>query len=80
MKGDNAKSHNYTTYRLSGVFGTPIVLSPLFREEWNEKSDGKNEELKKQLQAIRAAKAAEIEVWAIDEVGAKLEEYLEKND
>jgi len=28
LKGDNAKSHNFTTYTLSGVFGAPIFSTP----------------------------------------------------
>lgn len=29
LKGDNAKSHNFTTYSISGVFGTPIFMTPM---------------------------------------------------
>jgi len=66
MKGDNAKSHNYTTYRLSGVFGMPILLSPLYYEETTDDFKDKNDELKHQFQALRAAEAAELEVFPID--------------
>ncbi|MGG7163507.1 hypothetical protein [Clostridium ihumii] len=64
MKGDNAKSHKYTTYRLSGVFGMPILLSPLYFDEFN--SD--DEIIEKSLQALGAAKSAELEVFALDRI------------
>lgn len=74
MTGDNAKSHNYTTYRLSGVFGMPILLSPLF---WGEttKVGSNKKELEKQIQAFNAATRAELEVWTLDE---NFEEKLKK--
>lgn len=80
MKGDNAKSHKFTTYRLAGVFGMPILLSPLYDEETND--DFKDEELKKQLQALQAAKAAELEVIAVDKIKERLEKLkiTEKNN
>ncbi|QXM05370.1 Card1-like endonuclease domain-containing protein [Crassaminicella indica] len=74
MKGDNAKSHKYTTYRLSGVFGMPILLSPLYYKETLDDFKNEDEILKNQLQAFRAAKAAELEVFTID----KIEEGLKK--
>lgn len=33
MDSNNAKSTKYTTYRLSGVFGMPILMSPLYISE-----------------------------------------------
>lgn len=74
MEGDNAKSTKYTTYRLSGVFGMPILMSPLYKDEFpdeNIKARISQEQLKRQLQAVRAAKAAELEVIAIDEIDEK---------
>ncbi|WP_032123138.1 DUF1887 family protein [Clostridium amazonitimonense] len=68
MKGDNAKSHNYTTYRLAGVFGMPILLSPLYKNEENSDCKNENKELEKPFQALRAAKAAELEVFTVDEI------------
>ncbi|BDR81184.1 hypothetical protein N072000002_13640 [Clostridium tetani] len=68
MKGDNAKSHNYTTYRLAGVFGMPILLSPLYENEIEDKDDN----LKNQFQALNAAKSAELEVIPLDRIKEKL--------
>ncbi|GMQ57315.1 hypothetical protein AN1V17_17100 [Vallitalea sediminicola] len=67
LKGDNAKSHNYTTYRLAGVFGMPLLLSPLFKKE-SIINTGTNKELKKQKLALNAAKNAELEVICFDEL------------
>ncbi len=33
MDKEGGKSHKYTTYSVSGVFGTPILISPLFSDE-----------------------------------------------
>lgn len=74
MKGDNAKSHNYTTYRLSGVFGMPILLSPLYENEMKPGLEDGNGVLEKQLQALRAAKASELKVIALDGIKNGLED------
>ncbi|MCD2348052.1 hypothetical protein [Clostridium guangxiense] len=77
MKGDNAKSNKYTTYRLAGVFGMPILLSPLYRCEIQNK-ESLNDELKKQSQAVREAEAVELNVIAIDEISEeKIKRLLE---
>ncbi|MBU3127897.1 hypothetical protein [Clostridium tagluense] len=77
MDGNNAKSHNYTTYRLAGVFGMPIVLSPLYENENKKtKENFEREELKKQLEVLAAAESAELEVWAIDNIEDKLKELI----
>lgn len=67
MEGDNAKSHKYTTYRLSGVFGMPILVSPLYEKEAIEK-DLKKDVLKNSKQAYNAAKAAELDVCTIEKI------------
>lgn len=74
MKGDNAKSHNYTTYRLAGVFGMPVLLSPLYENE--AFNNTKDNELEHQIQAFKAGKAAELEVIEIDRIEAKIEKLL----
>lgn len=73
MKGDNAKSNKYTTYRLAGMFGMPVLLSPLYRSETRDK----NIEFKSQLQAVNAAEMAELEVITIDEINeTRLKRFL----
>jgi hypothetical protein len=81
MSGDNAKSHNYTTYRLNGVFGMPILLSPLYTNEVDKEkiSNESNEEkglLKSCREAYKSARRAELERICIDEIEAKLEKLL----
>lgn len=77
MEGDNAKSHNYTTYRLAGVFGMPILLSPLYESETIDLTS-KNEKLKNQLVALRSAKAAELEVITLDKIEEKVQKLFDK--
>ncbi|PRR79329.1 hypothetical protein [Clostridium luticellarii] len=74
MEGDNAKSHNYTTYRLSGVFGMPILISPLLENERKHKE--KIEKFGKQCGAIRSAERAELYVWTIDKIEENLKDLL----
>ena len=39
MTGDNAKSHNYSTYAVSGVYGTPILVCPVRETDNIEKRE-----------------------------------------
>ncbi|MCT4619214.1 MAG: DNA-binding protein [Marinisporobacter sp.] len=39
MCGDNAKSTHYSTYKVSGVYGTPVLIDPLTNEEWLDEFD-----------------------------------------
>jgi hypothetical protein len=71
MKGDNAKSHNYTTYRLAGVFGMPILVLPLFEDERKDISI-----LSRCQQAACAAIRAGLDVWYLDEIESNLEKLI----
>lgn len=71
MSGDNAKSTKYTTYRLSGIFGMPILISPVLTGE-NENENISKNELKNQLSAVSAAERAELEVFYIDSIKSGL--------
>lgn len=74
MSGDNAKSHNYTTYRLNGVFGMPILLSPLYK---NEKEDKINKNfLESAFEARRSAKRAELKTICINEIQEEIKNLL----
>ena len=72
MSSNNAKSHNYTTYRLSGVFGMPILLSPLYKEEIDNMSTIKTK-YPNSCSAIRAANRAELEACGIDDIESCLQ-------
>jgi uncharacterized protein (UPF0335 family) len=87
MEGDVAKSTKYSTYAVSGVYGKPILITPLLEEEIiaiRKKShleNGKFKYLKDALyttirQAINSAIRAGLEVWGIDEIATKIEKYI----
>ena len=79
MKGDNAKSHNYTTYRLSGVFGMPIFVSPLFDKEVSDEGEYDNKiQLKTQKEAYMAATSAELTCIAIDKIDEEVKKLINK--
>lgn len=65
MSGDNAKSTKYTTYRLAGVFGMPILLTPLLRDEIEEKE---KDNLKNCFKALKSAETAELINIPFDEL------------
>jgi hypothetical protein len=86
MEGDVAKSTKYSTYAVSGVYGKPILITPLLEKEIEEirkeshLKDSSFAYLKDDLyktirQAINSALRAGLEVWGIDEIATKLEKY-----
>ena len=88
MKGDVAKSTKYSTYAVSGVYGKPILITPLLENEIiaiRKKSHLKNGEfeyLKGHLyksisQSINSAIRAGLEVWGLDEIDENLKKYIE---
>ena len=87
MKGDVAKSRKYATYAVSGVYGLPILITPLIASETTENEDGKLESnITKDLdidiykyikEATSSAKRASLEVWGLDEIEDKLKKYID---
>lgn len=69
MTGDVAKSTNYSTYAISGVYGLPTLITPMVKEDSNKI----NEKITK---AIAAAERAKLSVWYLDEISTKLEKHL----
>ncbi|KEI92496.1 hypothetical protein [Clostridium botulinum] len=68
LKGDNAKSHNFTTYFLSGVFGSPIFLTPL-----THKGEKLEKELDKKLKsACNAAEKANLQTIYLEDIKEKV--------
>ncbi|MBD3840093.1 MAG: hypothetical protein IE878_06900, partial [Epsilonproteobacteria bacterium] len=88
MKGDVAKSTKYSTYAVSGVYGKPILITPLLEDEIiairkkSHLSDNAFEYLKGDLyktirQAINSAVRANLDVWGLDNIKENLEKYIE---
>lgn len=65
MTGDNAKSHHFTSYALSGVFGTPIFASPLY-ENGEYKVKETVDKLEKAFNAAEKAKLKTIRVDSLE--------------
>jgi len=75
MSGDVAKSTNYSTYAISGVYGKPILITPLTTQEIKD-IDTLDESYKKIKSAIKSAKRATLDVWGIDEIAENIEAYI----
>ena len=72
MSGDNAKSNKYSTYVVAGVYGLPVLISPLLK---HEKSDSIffNKSVKA---ATLSADRAQLDIWCIDDIEEKLKARL----
>jgi hypothetical protein len=70
MSGDNAKSTNYSTYAISGVYGLPILITPQI-----DKIDKINKNI---TTAVNAAERANLDIWYLEEIEEKLKERLTK--
>jgi hypothetical protein len=72
MDGDVAKSTKYSTYAVSGVYGLPVLITPLTKNEIANLGSLKEEYYKAIKSSVNAAKRANLEVWGIDEIKDKL--------
>jgi len=75
MSGDVAKSTNYSTYAVSGVYGLPILITPLLASEISNLNT-LGEEYETIKSAVKSAKRASLEVWGIDEIEEHLKKYI----
>lgn len=90
MSGDNAKSNNYSTYAIAGVYGNPILVVPVIdRDSKSEKIHyqskvkknniielTENEDVYKYVRrAIRSAERASIDIYYINELDEILKNY-----
>ncbi len=66
VKGDNLKSHNYTTFAISGIYGDPILITPLLV---NEQKNPENEEY---FDSIEKAEKAKLKNWYIDKLDEEI--------
>ena len=67
MDSENAKSRNYTAYAVGGVYGKPILITPLTAKQLKDKKLDK--EIYGHIKStIKAARRAGLEYWGIDEI------------
>ena len=75
MSGDIAKSTKYSTYAIAGVYGNPILITPLIKQEIDNYTN-LPDSFKYIKSAIRSAKRATLEVWGIDEIVGNIKNKL----
>ncbi|MFC0904289.1 hypothetical protein ACFHWD_06260 [Clostridium sp. MT-14] len=92
MSSDVAKARQYTAYAAGGVYGKPVLITPILQYDrklinkiFKNKSSldkADREKIGKYnstvIYALRAAARANLEVWGIDEIGEKLKELYEE--
>lgn len=72
MDSDNAKSHHFTSYALSGVFGTPVFASPLYKNrEYKFK-----ETIDTLEKAFNAAEKAKLNTIRIDSLKTDIKDII----
>lgn len=90
MTGDNAKSHNYSTYAVAGVYGTPILINPedddnlKNNEHFKTKVDNlsskekedNNNVYKYVISARNAASKVNLDIWSVNKIEDKLKNLL----
>lgn len=91
MSSDVGKSRQYTGYAAAGVYGKPILITPLLKDDRKhvyEKFEKKytNNKITSDIEcdsavieALCAAARANMEVWGIDEIGEKLKELYRES-
>lgn len=70
MESDVAKSTKYTTYAIAGVYGKPILLTPLLRDQIKEPKELSGDKIyEASASAVRAARRAQLPIIALDGFG-----------
>lgn len=70
MESDVAKSTKYTTYAIAGVYGKPILLTPLLKDQIMILDDLNTDPIyKASASAVRAARRAQLPIIALDGAG-----------
>jgi len=78
MSGDVAKSTKYSTYAAAGVYGKPVLITPLYQDEITKLAhpDIGDKIFKNIKSAVKSAKRATLEVWGMDNLVNKINEKL----
>jgi len=85
MTGDTAKARNYATYAVSGVYGLPILITPIISDEADKEvkdeilQDDYYDIYKNIKTAIASAERAGLDVWYLDNMDSEdnLKKYIE---
>jgi len=85
MTGDTAKARNYATYAVSGVYGLPILITPIISDEVDKEikdeilKDDYYDIYKNIKTAIASAERAGLDVWYLDNIDEEnnLKKYVE---
>ncbi|GAA0123536.1 hypothetical protein UT300018_28540 [Clostridium faecium] len=88
MSSDNAKSHNYSTYAVAGVYGTPILVCPIEEDDVRKKErfDTKvkkaceeNTDVYEHVRSARdSAKKANLNIFYIDEIAEDIKKIIKR--
>lgn len=77
MSGDTARARHYVSYATSGVYGTPIVITPLIERKDSYEKGHRKKLYKDTILAINSAKRANMEVWNINDLKNEIKDYFE---
>lgn len=81
MDGDVAKSTKYSVYAASGVYGKPILVTPLLDNEIKNLSEDtiKDSVFSSIKSAVYSANRATLEVWGLNEIEGRIINLIDKN-
>ncbi len=68
MTGDNAKSTNYTTYMLSGVYGMPLLIVPMIKGKIVLELKDKEDSYYYCVKSVKSAIRCNLEYYGIDKL------------
>ncbi len=78
MSGDNSKSHRFTTYSVSGVFGLPILMTPLLESEIGSLNELDKTYYDNIKSAVKSGARAGLEIWGLDKIEEKIKKVLNR--
>lgn len=79
---DTLKARMYTAYETGGVYGKPVLITPLSKKGYEEIGNmaKKEDDIEYIMTTVRAAYRSNIQIWGIDEIQEKLLELYEDMD
>lgn len=79
MSGETGKARQYSTYAVGGVYGMPILITPLLEGQINEisgKTFKEGEPYYYVQGAMNSAKRNHMKIWCLDNIEDKLKKFL----